>query len=803
MPLTFRYRYVDIGTVFTGDPGRRAPEADANSPSTLFANEIACDVGGTCWGANEPLPILDHHFLQHAQFPSSCAAVLHKSALIHSKFAHFDDVIWLVTHKDPDFDAFCSMYLVRRMIENDAPNEGWESYGLNSEGWFDTTAARKIDWLNPELGGIAGERRWPLLLAGYASLLEARRHISCPLQRQLRSVLYAARKRGRDYLNHTSGATEFFDEVRSVLREKQLNPIFDSVLEGSVNFAPELAMLDREVDLYQRDLERSRKALVYLPEAEAPSPDFFEHSKRATTPEISAESLLLADSFRIATDGIYLRDPECTLFQEWARVDLDNSSLGAGFEFTAIADPHGIPDAPMNSTEYVFSIDPERANGRHLYTVWSRLETEELNALRRTQESMAEVASRPAGDARVGTIESLLSDPWLGGDRRSSTLVVAPRHGTRIGQPGSRSDLRDDPVIEAVRTELEGPIYTAASLVSGPQVTIHDFAASQGVRDALPRHFEFNAPLKLQPPEDGFFRYARIGLRADVPIAGADAPGRALERQIGESLWQFLYPEKSGETPQDFGSHLLATADSIGVWSDRGIAIAGKHSKTEQEISGLASADDDLQDFAILVSLVRDVDRLTSEWESVGKKNPSQIEVSSRTTAAVSVQRLAECEQLARRALELQHTLALPERQLLRHFSEAIGFEQLVTRLHELNQIAANQQYAMAADEGRKSGSVPGDLTRVRQQLRWLEVFVIAFVALEVVAILLRSGILGSGSQQVFTWFGGPLAFACAAWFLQPWRIKQGGRDRTGSFKWLVVVALLVWTVAWLTEIFR
>src|SRR5271165_5460065 len=364
MPPTFRYRYVDIGTVFTGDSRRRAPEADTDSPSILFANELACDVGGTCWGANEPLPILNHHFAHSTQFPSACAAVLHKSGLIRSRFAELDGIIWLVTHNEPDFDAFGSMYLARRIIENDMPEAGWKSYGLHLEGWLDSPTAGKIDWSNPDLGKIPSEHRWQILLAGYASLLETREQIPCPIQRQLRSVLYAALKRGREYLNVTSGATEFFDQVRSILKENQLNPVLDSVLEGSASFAPELAMLDREGGAYNRDLQRSRKALVYLPEAEAPSPDFFEHAKRGTqqpSPDMSAENLLLADSFRIATDGIYLRDPECTLFQEWARVDRNSSSLRAGFEFTAIAYPNRIPEGGANSTEYIFSIDPERA----------------------------------------------------------------------------------------------------------------------------------------------------------------------------------------------------------------------------------------------------------------------------------------------------------------------------------------------------------------------------------------------------------------------------------------------------------
>src|SRR5579862_7466878 len=107
MAREFRYRFVDFGTSFLGDPHVRAFDKGNESPATLFANELATDVGGTCWDVNEPLPVIDHHFLRDAQFPSASAAVLHKAALIRARFAKLNDVIWLVTHKEPDFDAFC------------------------------------------------------------------------------------------------------------------------------------------------------------------------------------------------------------------------------------------------------------------------------------------------------------------------------------------------------------------------------------------------------------------------------------------------------------------------------------------------------------------------------------------------------------------------------------------------------------------------------------------------------------------------------------------------------------------------
>ncbi len=620
MAPIFRYRYVDFGTSFTGDPRERGSESSTDSPGTLFANALAVDVGGTCWGVNEPLSIIDHHFHRESQFPSATAAVLHKASQIRERFAN-RDVVWLVTHKEPDFDAFCSMHLARWIIET--PNlPDWRQYGLHPDGWLDLPPRQKIYWFNPDLAAVPAEHRWAFLLASYASALETRRHIACPPRRALRSILYAALKRGRDYLSETSGAAEFFNEVKSVLQQHQLNPVFDSVLEQSALFAPELAMLDRAADAYQRDIRRARRSIVYLPESEAPSPNFFKdprqmafHEQRRAS-DLDAEHLLLADTFRIPTDGIYLRDPECLLFKEWARVDIENSTLGAGFEFTAVAYSNGRPDAASNKTDYQFSIDPERANGRHLYTVWSRLQTQEVEALRAHDQQAVVVGgtAHHASSRGSATLGSLLADPWIGGQSQYGNRVAAPQRGTLLAPAGTRSDLRDDPVSEAVRTELEDSIYSAASLVTGPQVTVYDFAGAKEGVDIVPQQHNLNTPLEIPAPPESYFRFAALRLRADVPI---NMPHLAL--QIGETLWQVLYPEMPGSTPSDLAeNHLVITADGVGVWADRGIAIALKQNATvattDRQIAALRS------DFSDIVSLGRDVDRLADRWASFAQR---------------------------------------------------------------------------------------------------------------------------------------------------------------------------------------
>ena len=126
------------------------------------------------------------------------------------------------------------------------------------------------------------------------------------------------------------------------------------------------------------------------------------------------------------TDAVWIRDLECLLFKEWARQDVESSSLGEGFVFTAVAYTDGRQGAPVNTTDYFFAIDPERAAGRHLYPVWTALQAAEIQALgaHATLGSALEEAwlkARAAGEpstcrlgfaGRAGALEALFDDPW-------------------------------------------------------------------------------------------------------------------------------------------------------------------------------------------------------------------------------------------------------------------------------------------------------------------------------------------------------------------------------------------------------
>ena len=129
--MHYAYRYVKYGPAFTSAPGLRPPGAlSPGSDEQLFANELAVDVGSCCHGWDGcDLPVFDHHFNRAGQFPSAAATVLLNAtalqAVVNERMrqggAGADATIWLVTHREPDLDAFASMYLARALLERRIP----------------------------------------------------------------------------------------------------------------------------------------------------------------------------------------------------------------------------------------------------------------------------------------------------------------------------------------------------------------------------------------------------------------------------------------------------------------------------------------------------------------------------------------------------------------------------------------------------------------------------------------------------------------------------------------------------------
>jgi hypothetical protein len=816
--MTFRYRFVGFGTRFsTAAATRIAPPVDENDRRTLCDNELAVDVGGVCWGHAEVKDhVIDHHFHRDdgGQFPSAAAAVLHQAPLLAEKLGDLHGDFWLVTHRDPDFDAFCSMYLARCLIDGTIPTGDWGRFGLRADGWFRGKDDRsEIDWFRPRLDGLPADRRWPVLLAAYAAFVDNGRRLGCQRSRALHSILYAALVRGRDYGREDNGALQFFEEVRRNLADPNqgFNPLVDSVLEHSPTFAPERAMLDREVEAYRRDLRRARRSLVLLQEAKKPFGEWFPALQ--ATPLLTEDGSTVTDHIRppyqgrFQADGIYLRDPECLLFKEWTRLDTENSSLGQGFLFTAVAYSRGRPEGRVNQTDYFFSLDPERAGGRHLYNLWARLQAEEVHAMirsegkrfgGRTRDGLPRVA-RSGFEARARGCDAYFWDPWFDGHNYACTIVPTPNRGTVIAPAGSAHDLSDDWVARIVRQELEHSVFV------GAEVVITDFAAAASVHDEPPKAVSvFEAGVLIDPPLESYYRFGRALLNDDV-----DTLRPEMARQIGEALWGLLDGDGSeGPAAAALNGHLVSNAQGVAVWSRRGIVVAMKR-RSEKRAEALQA------DFRQLARLARAIDFLVAprndgsktpepenrpwwrrlrvgevleEWKSwfrhpMGDPRRRADHDETDPAEALRKRRLRMGETLMRRVAKLRHRLALPQSRVLRYFLDENHLGPVLETVRTVNLADIERAQATRLEENIQT------VADVQKTVHWIEAFVVSVYAVELFKVLGESfefqndyvawSVLG---VALFT----PVAFAVV---LHPWR--HGGVSK-GLVVFLIVMAMLL-----------
>ncbi|MCE9556733.1 MAG: hypothetical protein K8T91_25570 [Planctomycetes bacterium] len=675
--MNFKYRYVEFGTRFISAQGSRSSAGE--SPDRLYDNELALDVGGACWGIDgETRPIVDHHFFWPERFPSAAAAVLHRAEELKKRFdtSGSPEIFWLITHRQPDFDAFASMYLARCILDGSLPHQGWTELGLRSDGWWRTR--QEIDWYHPDAARFDSQRRWAILLAACASCVDNCRPMSCPRHRAIHSVLYAAMVRGRNYLDETSGAMPFFTEVRRALSDesRQLNPLYDSVLEQSEMFAPELALLDRQTEAYEQDMKRARRTVVYLQRSED---DFSEwYARVSAAPLFQAQSngltlneaqLLPSGQRRQQADGIYIRDPECLLFKEWVRNDVDHSSMGEGFLFSGVAYSDSRPGATVNTSAYFFALDPERAAQRHIYNLWARLQASEVAALAERPPVVADGAAprcRPGYEGRAGEVlTSRFDDPWFDGANYDCTIVVAPSRGTVIGPAGVATNLVDDPVAQIVERELE------LSFLSG-DVTALDFPTSGGRRDPVTHQISVIDALqgRAPKPQRGTYRFGKVELDEDVEILQG-----TVGEQVGRLLWRLIDVDGGAGVPTDFlQRHLVRKNDWVAVWSRQGVVVAAKKSSQEK--------------IAAIERLFRELANLASETEALIHRPAEDGSV------------IAETEGLIRRAALVRHELSLPDGHVVRRFFDASRLDEVLSTLRDLSTAAVGRRQA-ASDSQR------------------------------------------------------------------------------------------------------
>jgi len=698
--ITFHHRFVHFGTRFTPAPGFRQLATSEDS-HLLFENEIVVDVGGCCFNQNnETKLILDHHFASAGEnFPSASAAVLHNAAAIHQLFQERlcgkDQPVWIATHEKPDFDALCSSFLVRGVIDQgwdfSIPVTGWTELGLHPRGWHavesvtstGSVVRNRMDWFAPELHS-EDEHIWPILLAAYASCVDNCRRIRCQRTRAVHSVLYAAiNRRGRGYLKDRW--TQFFMAAANAIRSKKLNPFYDSLFDEDSEFAPELRLLELEEGAYQRDIAKSRRTLVHIQQTNIPF-DALIHTLEGTTKgegipllekceenglvQINARHLNpFLDSEQnkaVQVDGLFIRDPECLLFKEWARDDYENSLLGHGFLFTAIAYSNGRPESSVNRTDYYFSLDPEKIPSVHLYNVWARLQSQEVAS------RMSQGSAQPSGEPRRGFqnrargFEQYFNDPWFDGQNYRATIVATPWHGTYIAGSGVRPDLTDDPITAMVSEELEHTIFECSSRENGPDAALIDFGLSFS---AKPR---FNKVTKVPlresdatPLGGDCFRFVNIPLSHTVELT---VPGIAA--QIGRCIWPFLESGGTSKTPNDFEQkHLSIYQDRIVVWNRNGLGIAYK--------SRAKSAADNLKEKLMQLAVIAHEINAIIESEHEGSHGPKRLD---------GEHILSQGEQLLKRVVQLRMAASKPENRPLRQLMDAIRFDCTVESLNALNQ---------------------------------------------------------------------------------------------------------------------
>ena len=702
--MVIRQRFVNFGTAFSAREGELRTTGTEIPVESLLGNEIAVDVGSTCWGwlrpgtaKEEELRVIDHHFDRgDQQYPSACAAVLDLQERIVQwvdAMPHSAESIWIVSHQEPDYDALCAMTLVEDIVFQGG-----------------SVPARPLgSWFDPGLDQIEPRYRWRYQLAAIASLTDQCKRQNAPKNRTLPAMLYACGRRGMSFTD-SGFRRSFFSIVRRELASGR-NALTDSVLEHAPEFQLEREFLDRQDRAYARDIARARRVVVNIPT----DPALMErYADLKTRPLLDERGLLNPEQIPLQSgttpvDAALLRDPECLLFKELARQDLDHSPSGRGFTFTAVA-YSGVKGHTTNHSDYFFSLNPESILGAHLYPVWAHLQEAEVKARISAKQpggpARPEYAERSSGDS-----SGQFQDPWFDGATYRCTLVVAPGSGTWIGPPGHQADLSDDPVVRIVMDYFEFAQWT------GQQI-LEDFCASSGCTPSAQTDLVLSDP---RPLIDQTYRFVAIALRSGTKLFASN-----LGSMIARRLWRTLSPNADG-IPLDFDDHhVVILGAATGCWSRYGLAVAYHDNDEGQRVRN----------------------RLRSVVQAMAQLACEISEITANEKRDVNHLRV-----LLHRVAHVKWQVAQPDVKLAQRFFDAIGFEKELSLVHEL-------YHAEASHDNLR------DIAALQRSAGVLEIMVLGVYALEA-AHLFASGAHEAHFGLALAYvIGAPVAIGAATAYL-------------------------------------
>ena len=406
-----------------------------------------------------------------------------------------------------------------------------------------------------------------------------------------------------------------------------------------------------------------------------------------------------------------------------------------------------VKENARNQADYWFSLNPEAIPGAHLYPVWALLQKLEVEA--RVRASLAEAAARPGfGERADGKYLGQFRYPWFDGGTYLGTIVVTPADGTWIAEAGTRNDLSDDTVVQAVVRYFESTQWTGKE-------ELRDFAASKEVADVpAQKEHVLTAPRALGKHA---YRVVTVAMRSDAQLFES-----RLGYNVAQRLWRTLAPGTQG-VPLDFEQrHVVTLGEAAGCWNRHGIAVAyldneaGRHVRDQLadlvkemaglscEITAVAGADGNKRDVTVLRSLLDTVAGV--KWRS-----------------------------------------AQPEVKLARRFFDAIGFEKQLSLVHELYH----------AEASRKSLH---DMAALQRTAAVLEILILAVYALEAAHLFTANAHETHFGLTLSYLVGAPILIGGATAWLHTARHKHGRVLNEAGILGLLFI-LLIGAGTWLAVV--